>query len=93
MLAGKAGGVAWFWAKRHTDYVRNFTVDIRGVLVLEVDLRKRGGHKIFLVGAYFPPAGPSISSKEAALERAGHFATTPCSSFSTVALWIGDGGR
>ena len=68
--AGKAGGVAWLWAKRHTDYVRNFAVDIRGVLVLEVDLRKRGGHKFFLVGAYFPPAGPSISSKEAALERA-----------------------
>lgn len=66
---GKAGGVAWLWAKEHDEYVKLFACDIRGVLVLEVDFRDRGGCRLFLVGVYFPPAGPSTSSTAAVLER------------------------
>jgi len=66
---GKAGGVAWFWAKKFDVYLKEYEVDIPGVLVLDVDFRQQGGWRLFLVGVYFPPYGPSSSSKMARFER------------------------
>lgn len=66
---GKAGGVAWLWAKEHDANVKVLECDIRSILILEVDFRDRGGCRLFLVGVYFPPAGPSTSSTAAVLER------------------------
>ncbi len=66
---GKAGGVAWFWAKKFDEYVKEYEVDIPGVLVLDVDFRQQVGWRLFLVGVYFPPYGPSSSSKMARFER------------------------
>jgi hypothetical protein len=69
-LGGKAGGVAWFSRKKHAGLVREYSTNIPGVLVLEVDFTRQGSFRMFLVGVYFPPAGPTSSSRVAQQERA-----------------------
>lgn len=69
-LGGKAGGVAWFSRKTHAGLVREYSTNIPGVLVLEVDFTRKGSFRMFLVGVYFPPAGPTSSSRVAQQERA-----------------------
>ena len=60
---GKVGGASWIANSKHDEVTGEAEIQIRGVLVLKVDFRSRGGILLYLVGIYHPPLG--ALSKEA----------------------------